>query len=146
MAKPTPKQLAERRRRKEAIKTTRDYIERFGTFACELTPATVSLMASSLKSGVDECASLRRATEERIKRLDEEHAAFLLQPIKAETEREYTALIKQRQLYEGACNLSWPMYFQFREEHADDVVPLSADDIAYAGSWTSCAVKAKSTP
>src|ERR1700722_20799271 len=94
MAKPTPKQLAERRRRKEAIKTTRDYIERFGTFACELTPATVSLMASSLKSGVDECASLRRASEERIKRLDEEHAAFLLQPLKAETERENTALIK----------------------------------------------------
>jgi hypothetical protein len=92
------------------------------------TPATVSLMASSLKSGVDECASLRRATEERIKRRDEEHAAFLLQPITAETERKYTALIKQRELYEGACNLSWPMYFRFREEHADDVAPLSADD------------------
>ena len=41
-------------------------------------------------------------------------------------EREYTALIKRRQLYEGACELSWAQYFKYRERHPD-CTPLSED-------------------
>jgi hypothetical protein len=73
--------------------------------------------------------TLRRATRN----------APLLAPITPEKERAYTRLIKTRTLYEGACELSWQQYFEYREVHPE-CEPLSSDDIDYAGWWTACAV------
>jgi hypothetical protein len=55
-----------------------------------------------------------------------------------EMEREYTALIQDRQLYEGACELPWSQYFAYRDQHAGSA-PLSSDDLRYVGQWTNAA-------
>jgi hypothetical protein len=54
-------------------------------------------------------------------------------------------LIKTQRLYEGACDLSWEQYFEYRDEHPD-CTALSQDDLAYAGMWTSCAVNMTRQP
>jgi Protein of unknown function (DUF3102) len=56
-----------------------------------------------------------------------------------EVEQVYTGLIKNRELYEGACELPWAQYFEYRDSHPDDVAPLTPDDLAYVGQWTSAA-------
>jgi hypothetical protein len=144
MTKLTPTQLAERRRRREHDKIYREYAERFGHFLMvSLSAAVVRRMKASLKSGKDELAREKREQreqlKEQVKQSRREHKAFLLRPITAEMEREYTALIKRRQLYEGACDLSWAQYFKYREQHPD-CASLSENDLAYAGMWTACAV------
>jgi hypothetical protein len=55
-----------------------------------------------------------------------------------EMEREYTALIQDRQLYEGACELPWSRYFKYRDQHTGSA-PLSSDDLRYVGQWTNAA-------
>ena len=100
-------------------------------------------MARSVKSGVLDPRLVERDREVKanVEKYDRKQAEFLARPITAQTEARYTGLIKNRQLYEGACELSWPMYFVFRKEHAGEVAPLTADDLAYAGLWTSCAIR-----
>jgi Protein of unknown function (DUF3102) len=68
-----------------------------------------------------------------IKEVEEE-----AEPFTAKTERKYTRLITQRQLYEGACHLSWPLYFEYRGEHPE-CEPLTNDDLGYVRQWTSAA-------
>jgi hypothetical protein len=53
-----------------------------------------------------------------------------------EMAQEYTALIKQHQLYEGACELPWSRYFDYRDAHPDECSPLTNDDLAYVWQWT----------
>jgi len=83
-------------------------------------------------------AAAARNEEERAE-YDRKQEEFQATPITAKTERKYTALIKNRKLYEGACELAWEMYFKFRDEHPD-CEPLTPDDLAYVGQWTSCAM------
>jgi hypothetical protein len=99
------------------------------------------LMKASLLSGVDEpeLVERKRKHKEHLAELDRKHAEFLATPITAETEQEYTGRIKQRRLYEGACDLSWEQYFKYRDQHPD-CEPLTPDDLAYAALWTACAV------
>src|SRR5262245_16998997 len=56
-----------------------------------------------------------------------------------EREREFTKVIKNRMLYEGACDLPWPEYFAFRNKHKD-CERLTDSDLTYAAEWTSCAL------
>jgi len=52
-----------------------------------------------------------------------------------ETVQKYTALIKNRQLYEGACSLAWLAYFEYRNAYPDECIPLTNDDLAYGVQW-----------
>ena len=64
-------------------------------------------------------------------------------PFTAEREKGYTAMIKYRALYEGACNLEWKAYFAWRDKHKN-CEPLTAADERYADAYSSCPVpKAK---
>jgi hypothetical protein len=55
----------------------------------------------------------------------------------SEMEKTCTNLIKNRQLFEGACGLPWLQYFEYRDAHPDECPPLTPDDLAYVGQWTS---------
>ena len=57
--------------------------------------------------------------------------------LNSEMVRQYDDLIKNRKLYEGACELPWPSYFEYRDAHPDECKPLTPDDLAYVGQWTS---------
>jgi ribosomal protein L17 len=73
---------------------------------------------------------------------DRSEVCFLFRAVaSAEHEREqaYTRLIKTRSLYEGACELSWAEYFEYREAHPG-CEPLARGDLAYARQWTPFAV------
>jgi hypothetical protein len=117
-----------------------DYGERFGFVSGNQDDWIYPLMKAALKSGVDEPKLVERKREqaEHEAEFDRKQAEFQATPITAETEQEYTGLIKQRRLYEGACMLAWEQYFKFRAQHPD-CEPLTPDDLAYAGQWTSCA-------
>jgi ParB-like nuclease domain len=138
------------KKRKEHNKIFRAYIKRFG-FVSGLNDVVddIERMSGALASGVDDpvfvaqrVADKAESEEWRIE-LEErhrKHEEFLATPINSETEAHYTAMIKQRTLYEGACELSWPMYFKYLDEHPE-LDPLTPDDLEYAGMWTSCAVR-----
>jgi hypothetical protein len=138
-----PAQLAGRRQRMTESKTCNDYGEQFGLVSfMSITPDVLRRMEDSLTSGVDDFADFK-AEQER------EHAEYvreetqrradinapLLAPITPEKEQEYTRLIKSRELYEGACDLSWEEYFTYRGQHPD-CTPLSRDELDYASMWT----------
>ena len=153
-AKPAPKKLSPekleaRRKRMADNKTYDDYFKQFGALYGVLDRARYNLMAASLASGVDQLADVRREQEEYADK-QAEHVraktlrratinAPLLAPITPEKERAYMGLIKRRQLYEGACALSWQEYFDFRDAHPDCAL-LTRGDLAYASDWTACAV------
>jgi hypothetical protein len=59
----------------------------------------------------------------------------------AERERQFTEAIKDRMLYEGACDLPWREYVAFRKKHRRK--PLTDSDLAYLAEWTPCAVNPK---
>jgi hypothetical protein len=42
-------------------------------------------------------------------------------------------------LIEGDCERPRQNYFGYREAHAQEVEPLTDDDLAHVGMWTSCA-------
>lgn len=54
-----------------------------------------------------------------------------------EIEKICTGLIKSRKLFEGACELPWASYFEYREAHPDECSSLTPDDLAYVQQWTS---------
>jgi hypothetical protein len=55
-----------------------------------------------------------------------------------EREREFTQAIKERMLYEGACDLPWAEYFSFRKKN--NCAALTDADLAYAAQYSSCKV------
>jgi hypothetical protein len=59
-------------------------------------------------------------------------------PFTAKDERGYTHWIKKRRLFEGACDLRWQEYFEFRQANKCD--QLTANDRRYAAQYASCAV------
>lgn len=142
------------------------YSERFGWkyLNVTLTAAVMKKVEKSLATGIDLFAEVKSKTAEQEERERPERerreaklvktemarrAAInkpLLAPITDEKEKAYTRLIKDRKLYEGACDLSWPEYFAFREEYVHFIEPLTDDDLAYAAQWTSCAVRTKTKP
>jgi hypothetical protein len=141
-------------------KLIRAYDATFGMIAGLLDSKRLKLMGKSLATGIDQLAEEKRRQDEEWERdtpnREREYAervtyviarraalnAPLLAPITSEKEKEYTRLIKKRKLYEGACDLSWPEFFEYRDAHPGEVKPLSDDDLAYAGQWTACAVRA----
>jgi hypothetical protein len=118
------------------------YGERFGYVNGMYDSQLYRLMEASLLSGVDEpeLVEIKRKLKEHVAEFERKHAEFLATPITAETEQEYTSRIKQRRLYEGACDLSWEQYFKFRDQHPD-CEPLTPDDLTYLAMWTPCAAK-----
>src|ERR1700738_422482 len=70
--------------------------------------------------------------------MEREREEFLRQPCTPEMEQKYTTLIKNRELYHGACELSWGQYFKYRDRHPD-LSPLDQDDLDYVSMWTPCA-------
>jgi ParB/RepB/Spo0J family partition protein len=128
------------KRRRADNKISRAYDKQFGYIAGVIDRDRINLKAASLASGTDQLADEKRKQKEHHEQREREHEEFLATPITPEMEHEYTAMIKQRTLYEGACMLAWLMYFKYRDEHPD-LPPLTPDDLAYAGMWTSCAVR-----
>jgi hypothetical protein len=145
----SPEKLTARRKRKADDKTHDDYFKQFGAGGLdymEITPDVLRHMEDSLKSGVDELAEMKAeqlreqaeyVCEETLKRAALN--APLLAPITPKKEEAYTSLIKTRNLHEGACELSWAEYFEYREAHPG-CEPLTRGDLAYARQWTPCAV------
>jgi ParB-like chromosome segregation protein Spo0J len=133
-----------KKQRRVDNKIDRAYSKHFGYCLGPQDREVYRLMEASLLSGIDELAETKarreREYKESAERREREHEEFLRTPIDAETECRYTAMIKQRTLYEGACELSWQQYFKYRDQHPD-CTPLSQDDLAYAGMWTACAVQ-----
>jgi ParB-like chromosome segregation protein Spo0J len=128
------------KKRRADNKIDRAYSKQFGAIAGVIDRDRINLMAASLASGTDQLADEKRKQKEHHEQREREHEEFLVTPITPEMEHEYTAMIKQRTLYEGACMLAWQMYFKYRDEHPD-LPPLSPDDLEYAGMWTACAVR-----
>jgi hypothetical protein len=128
------------KKRRADNKISRAYDKQFSYIAGVIDRDRINLMAASLASGIDQLAGEKRKQKERQEQQEREHEEFLVTPITPEMEHEYTAMIKQRTLYEGACMLAWQMYFKYRDEHPD-LPPLSPDDLEYAGMWTSCTVR-----
>src|SRR5882724_320938 len=98
------------------------YAERFGgAYGVHLDDNICRLMEAALRSGVDEpeLVQKRREAEEYRVEYERKHAEFLVTPITAETEQEYTGRIKNRKLYDGACELAWEQYFIFRDQHPE---------------------------
>jgi ParB-like chromosome segregation protein Spo0J len=127
------------KQRRADSKAYKDYGERFGPLGVFIfDPDNMRLVRDSLASGIDHLAGVKRENEEYAEQHDRDQEEFQRTPITAETEQRYTAMITHRGLYEGACMLAWPMYFKYRDEHPD-LPPLTPDDLAYAGMWTSCA-------
>jgi hypothetical protein len=127
--------------RRATNKLIHAYGKRFGIVSGVQDRDLCRLCEASLRSGVDEPELVERKREhkERMAEYERKHAEFLATPITAEIEQEYTGLIKNRQLYEGACELSWEQYFKYRDQHPD-CEPLTPNDLTYAALWTPCAV------
>jgi hypothetical protein len=143
----SPASLKARRKSMADHKLYESYSKQFGGFAAiALDRDVLRRMEASLKSGVDDFAGLKQerleAEQEYIReetQRREELNALLLAPITPEKAEAYARMITTRTLYEGACDLSWAEYFQYREEHPD-LPPLTSDDLDYAGMRTACAL------
>ena len=144
----SPAALKARRKSMADSKTHDDYFKQFGALYGVLDRARHNLMAASLASGVDQLAGIRREQQEYADK-QAEHVREetlrratlnepLLAPITPEKEQACTDLIKTRQLYEGACGLSWAEYFEYRQHHG--CIQLTRSDLAYAAQYTACAI------
>jgi len=60
------------------------------------------------------------------------------EPFTAKDEAGYTRWIKKRRLFEGACDLRWQEYFEFRQANKCD--RLTVNDRRYVALYASCAV------
>jgi hypothetical protein len=129
--------------RRATNKLIHAYGKRFGIVSGVQDRNLCRLYEAALRSGVDEpeLVERKRRHEEEMTEYYRKHAEFLATPITTETEQEYTRLIKQRRLYEGACELSWQQYSIYRDQHPDDCEPLTPDDLEYLALWTPCMVK-----
>lgn len=147
---------ATRKRRKADDAVWTAYGERFGEIYGVISGRDYRLMAKSVKDGVDHLAKRRAEDAARHEEFEREHAANDAKlyeairheaerqakaegPFSAKTERAYTRLIKNRKLFEGACYLRWPEYFEFR--NANKCARLTANDLRYAGQYTVCPTK-----
>jgi hypothetical protein len=112
------KQAAKTRARNKMADT---YAAKFGRVYGVQDAKLDRQMTTALETGVDipELVERKREHNEHAAEYDRKRAEFLATPIPAET--DYTTMIKQRRLYEGACMLAWEMYFKFREDHPDEV-------------------------
>jgi hypothetical protein len=138
---------ATRKQNKAARAIWNAYNERFGEFGW-LTNSTLRLMRKSLKDGIDHLIEERAKADARmqenkaghdeimeaIKREAERQGKVSSGPFAAKDERAITKLIKNRKLFEGACELPWPEYFEYRE--ANKCPRLTANDLRYAGQYT----------
>jgi hypothetical protein len=125
-------------------------VERFDSevaAAAQRKAKRVAKVKASPQSDIDRFAESKAELEREHEEYREEMLkrvalnAPLLAPITPEKEQAYTRLIKTRQLYEGACDLSWVQYSKYRDQHPE-CAALTADDLDYAGMWTAVAIKA----
>jgi hypothetical protein len=135
---------ATRKQRKAERALIAAYQERFGDIDGWTTRRDYRLMAKSLKEGVDHLADrrVRAAARENAPSFAELAKAELAKlppppPFSAKDELAYTRLIKNRKLFNGACELCWPEYFEYRA--ANKCARLTANDLRYAGQYTACA-------
>lgn len=124
----------DRRQREAEFKLWDDYSRQFGPIGMKFTSANVALLRKSLASGEDHLAAERRKQALIAKAYAERLARERAKPFTAELEQHMTSLVKQRRLYEGACELRWQDYFEFRQNH--ECEPLTALDKRYLGQWT----------
>jgi predicted nucleic acid-binding Zn ribbon protein len=132
-------------KRRAATKIWNAYITKFGGLGMmEIRAREFALMNKSLRTGKDEFVEQRQKQAEweatweqrEAQRLAEREAYNKTHPFTADEEARYTSLVKERRLYEGACDLRWADYFAFRQAHKCE--PLTADDESYLGQWTTC--------
>jgi hypothetical protein len=102
-----------------------------------------ALIRKSLKTGRDymkEAQEAQGKANEKAaaewRQFQAEKAAQPLPAFTAKNEAVYTRTIKNRKLFEGACDLRWQEYFEFRDANKCD--RLSANDLRYAGQYTVC--------
>jgi hypothetical protein len=149
-AKDRAKRGAATRKQRKADRVIWDaYNERFGEFNW-LTNSILRLMRKSLKDGIDHLAQERAKADARMKENEAGHDEIMAAikrdaerqagaspegPFSAKDERKYTGLIKHRRLFEGACELRWQEYFEFRDANKCD--RLTANDLRYAGQYTA---------
>jgi hypothetical protein len=154
-AKDRAKRAAATRKQRKADNATWDaYVERFGDFDW-INTSIIRLMRKSLKDGTDHLTKQRAEAAAHHEQWESERAANVAKvqeairhsaerqakaegPFSAKTERAYTKLIKTRKLFEGACELRWPEYFEYRD--ANKLKPLTANDRRYAAQYSSCAL------
>jgi phosphotransacetylase len=142
----TPAQRGARTRKQDALAEA--YHAKFPQFkGGRMTPAILRAMAVSLKTGIEQPALVeqRKEIEANMSRYDANLKREHARPFTPTREKQYTARIKNRELREGDCERPWQNYFAYRDAHPNDVEPLDAVDLAYAGQWTSCAVPARAS-
>jgi hypothetical protein len=136
---------ATRKRDREHRALWEAFLKRFGPDSATLADAKIyRLMRKSLKDGhnhvADEYARREARNEPGVIRFRETLAEMAAQPLpafSAKDERDYTRMVKKRKLFEGACDLRWPEYFEYRQ--ANSCARLTANDLRYAGQYTACA-------
>ena len=113
----------------------------------EWSAKNIKLLKRALAAGKDqpELIAMRKEYECNVRAYDKrrakEEAAKLVYVFTADDEKEYTGNIKKRKLWEGACDLNWPKYRNYRAEHSE-CEPLDAKDLRYVGQWTGVLKKA----
>ena len=138
----TPAQRGAQTRARHA--SLQAYCDKFGGFTGHLTRDVERAIQSALKTGKDHplLIGIKKENARNHAKAKAELAAEHAAPFTPELEKHYTARVKNRRLIEGDCQRPWQNYFDYRAMHASDVAPLTAQDLAYAGQWTSCARRA----
>jgi hypothetical protein len=144
MSKLTPAQRGARTRKQRALANAyaRAFPQYRGGF---MTPAIYRAMAVALKTGIEQPILIeqREQIERNMAKYDAALAAEHAQAFTPELEKQYTAKIKGRRIMEGDCERPWQNYFAYRDAHPKEVEPLTGQDLAYVGQWTSCAAPAR---
>jgi hypothetical protein len=134
--------------RRAANKICDAYFAKFGEFSLIIRPREIALMSKSLRTGKDGLAEQRRKQAEREAEFEatrpqreaqeaaERETYNKAHPLTTKEEAHYTRLVRERRLYEGACDLRWADYFAFRAAHKRK--PLTAEDVEYLSQWTVC--------
>ena len=120
----SPQQRAAETRRREQRELRNAYNQKFGIpMVFEWSAKNIKLLKRALAAGKDqpELIAMRKEYERNVRAYDKrrakEEVAKLVYVFTADDEKEYTGYIKKRKLWEGACDLNWPKYRNYRAEH-----------------------------
>ena len=148
MKSPQQRAAETRRREREQRELRNAYNQKFGIpMVFEWSAKNIKLLKRALAAGKDqpELIAMRKEYERNVRAYDKrrakEEAAKLVYVFTADDEKEYTGYIKKRKLWEGACDLNWPKYRNYRAEHPG-CERLDTKDLRYVGQWTGVLKKA----
>ena len=146
MKSPQQRAAETRRREREQRELRNAYNQKFGIpMVFEWSAKNIKLLKRALAAGKDqpELIAMRKEYERNVRAYDKrrQKRAKLVYVFTADDEKEYTGNIKKRKLWEGACDLNWPKYRNYRAEHSE-CEPLDAKDLRYVGQWTGVLKKA----